>query len=201
MNIPTGYAQINHFFSGIAYPRGAQITYGLHRTGASEVAAMAEEAHSFVNSAFHSFWPTNLTLVKTRCKWGPTETGPFAEFSDAIAGANAEAPDAPQVAVLITKETALGGRTNRGRFFLPGLAESMTNSGGVIASATVADLGTRCDGWLTAIEAGTNMDHMVLLHNLVEETPTDVTALVVQQLVATQRRRLRKVGGRRRIIP
>jgi hypothetical protein len=141
-----------------------------------------------------------VTLQKTRAKFGPNETGAFGERVDPTVGGRVQDPDVPSAAILVTKETALGGRSNRGRIFLPGVAEVDTNAGGLLGEGEQSDWQDAFDDFLAGLTGGAFITKMVLLHNDTEVAPTDVTALVVNQLLASQRRRLRKVGGRRRII-
>lgn len=203
MNIPTGYCQVNHFFSGTSLPRSAQVTYGLKLLGAPDTPDpedLAADTHQEWYDRWKNRMPTTCDLVKTRVKYGPTDSGPFAEFTATLTGLSAQPPDSPQVAVLVTKQTALGGRSNRGRWFLPFLPEVSTNSGGVLAAADQAAYQAAADAWLTGVDILDGVDKVVLLHNAEEQAPTEITALVVNNQVATQRRRLRRVGGRRRIL-
>jgi hypothetical protein len=82
--------------------------------------------------------------------------------------------------------------------FLPIVGEANTDSGGMLSTASRNAWQTAVTGWLNDL-ALRNVP-MVLLHNQVEIVPTPVTALVVDPRVATQRRRLRKVGSRRTIV-
>jgi hypothetical protein len=132
-------------------------------------------------------------------KLGPNDTGVAIERSYAYQGTRNVEVDSPQVTILVRKVTARGGRAGRGRMFHPGVEEGGTLSGGLFLQS-VLDLlraafeNFRNDLALAAVP-------MVLLHNSAELLPDTITGLDVQQLVATQRRRLRKVGGRKRINP
>lgn len=101
------------------------------------------------------------------------------------------------VSMLVKKLTNKGGRPNAGRMFVPLLLESDVDMDGKIASSAM----TQYQGWWTNFLnflSGTlhgNSTPMVILHALrksgVLPSPTTVTALLVDALVATQRRRLR----------
>jgi hypothetical protein len=139
-----------------------------------------------------------LRLLRVVAKLGPNATGPAGEFGTGQDGLGNNAPDSPQVALLVKKLTAGGGRQQRGRMFLPLIAESQTDSGGKVNGTSRDAFQTAVNAWRT--DLATRNVPMVLLHNAVEIVPTPVTGLTVDPTVATQRRRLRKVGGRRRII-
>jgi hypothetical protein len=78
------------------------------------------------------------------------------------------------------------------------VAESQTDAGGVLTTASLNAFETAVDAWLA--DLATRNVPMVLLHNAVETLPTPVVGLTVDVRVATQRRRLRKVGGRRTVV-
>ena len=102
-------------------------------------------------------------------------------------------------ALLVDKRTARGGRKGRGRFFVPNiLDESDVSNTGVITPTVSDDMQEYADTFLTLLNSaepggvvppGTSTP-MYLLHNS-DEDPDLVTTLLVQQTIATQRRRLR----------
>lgn len=121
------------------------------------------------------------------------EDGPLtAQFLGPITGTITDTAMPPNVAVLVTKDTAAGGRRNRGRFFVPPVypMEGSVDSGGVIGSTQLTSL----RNWYTGTYNGLVSEDMVpcLFHSKAPFTPTPVTSWTVQPLVATQRRRLRK---------
>lgn len=97
-------------------------------------------------------------------------------------------------ALLVRKVTALGGRRNRGRMYVPAgyMGEAAVDELGVIDSATLTAFQTRTTNFLNAITLRPTFDLMVILHETAPATPTAVTDLQVQQVIATQRDRLRK---------
>jgi hypothetical protein len=143
--------------------------------------------------------PSTLSLVGCLVKYGPNATGPAVLRPALLEGDRDIEIDAPQVTLLIRKTTALGGRANQGRMFHPGVAEGGTQSGGILTVNELVPLQTAFNNFHA--DFVTQGLPMVLLHNNEELTPTPITALSVETKVATQRRRLRKVGGRRRINP
>jgi hypothetical protein len=201
MNIPPGFAQCNIFWGGIAMPRGAQTVIGVDPSALSAGFTPATVAAAVYNSVTNKLLPqthASLSLLRVLAKLGPNDTGPAGEFGTVAPGPATIPPDSPQVAFLVKKITAGGGRQSRGRMFLPLVAEAQTDSGGVLNSVTQAAMQTALDEWLADL-ALRNVP-MVLLHNAVEVLPTPVTSLRLDTRVATQRRRLRKVGGRRTVV-
>jgi len=205
VQIPVGYAQVNHFLGGTALPRGAQNTYGVRLLAGKPLPYTPTSLASFLGGVFRDAFaasvPTNVTFVKTRVKFGPQETGPFGEAPQGQTGQNNVAPDSPQVAVLVKKNTQFGGRKNAGRWFLPFVSELGTNSGGILTANDLAGLQAAANSFLTTVNNGSGTFlEMVVLHTDAVTEPSGVVSLSVEQQVATQRRRLRKVGGRRRGI-
>lgn len=201
MDIPVNFGQVNHFFAGTAFPRGAQITYGVQVVGSSTADQVALEAHNLFKTAWQAAMPVTMSCTATRAKLGPTDTGPFATAGVAYAGTYNTPADSPQVAILMKKGTLRGGRQGAGRTFLPIVPEASTLSGGSVDPAQISALQTIADGWLAALAGSTYCGPMVLLHNDPATSPDTVLSLSVQSTLATQRRRLRKVGGRRRVAP
>ena len=134
---------------------------------------------------------SNLTLasMKFRYNIGGTE----GEVEQAIGSAGTGGPGTlpPNVAVLVQKKTGLTGRKNRGRLYFPGfVGEGDVDANGIIDSDVLATMQGHFDDFLTAVNASTTNIDMAILHHDAS-TPTPVTSLVVSNLVATQRRRIR----------
>lgn len=108
----------------------------------------------------------------------------------AVVGTNAGTGLPSNCALLVSKITALGGRKYRGRNFWPAayLYESSVDQRGVIAPASLAALQTSMSGFLTDCAAD-DME-LVLLHSG-PEVPTPIVGLVVDDMISTQRRRMR----------
>lgn len=93
-------------------------------------------------------------------------------------------------AALVRKKTLASGRRNVGRMFLPAgyLNETSVTPAGVIADADYASLGNRLGvfyGQLVLEDL-----HPVLFHSDGEPS-TEISAFVLDRVIATQRRRLR----------
>lgn len=115
-------------------------------------------------------------------------------YEDSNAGSEPSFPMWPNTAILVRKQTASGGRRNRGRLYIPGAAiRSAISVAGVIDSIFLADFNTNLATFLTTVNAGTgfNPTQLGVLHSEPPSAPAVITALIAQPKVATQRRRLR----------
>lgn len=138
----------------------------------------------------YSCGPGRVTLMRSL---GPIE----GVGSVSRAFTNAAVPPPPQnVALLVQKRTARGGRQGRGRMYFPPFlfAESVITATGTIAQGLIDQFTNDLEAWRVAV-AGTAFD-LVLLHGdpLVGSSPPPdvITSLTAQPLVATQRTRLRR---------
>lgn len=188
MIIPVGYGHVQHIFRQDGTDRKAAITFGVQLQGVDFGENRVEDLHQLFGTEMMGEFTANTTLERTLLKYGPQATGPTFEYAQDIAGPASVGVAPPNVTFLVRKRTALGGRANRGRLFLPGVAEAAVQNGGEIAAGTIAALQTACNDWLAGLT--TLQMPMVLLHNASSD-PTDVSQLVVDSTAATQRRRLR----------
>jgi hypothetical protein len=129
---------------------------------------------------------------------GPPALFEFAPSSPVV-GPSTGTPLPQNCAVLVRKRTSSAGRRGRGRIYMPGIAESEVNPAGVIGTTTRNNWQTAAENWFEACRDGADTFvayPMVVLHRSegagVEPPPTVITALEVDTVIATQRRRLRK---------
>lgn len=129
---------------------------------------------------------TNVTVTEM------TADGPisFAQ-GPTIAGTGGGAPVPINCALLVTKLTGVGGRRNKGRMYIPPFlpGESQVDQNGVLASGVQATIQGQIDAAVAANEA--DDIGYVLFHQTGSDTPTTVTELRLENLIATQRRRMR----------
>src|ERR1044071_874061 len=199
MNIPTGFGQVNLIYAGTAYPRGAQVTFGFGNEEDLSPDDVATAIAGFWFTQFGGVTSDICSLQKIKVKLGPNDTGPETTLEPALLGANSSQPLPNQVAVLSRKITASGGRHNRGRSFWPGATEGQTDGAGKLSAAALSDWQDAVNGFWVA--CGAADFPWFILHEDELVPPTAVTNIQVDQLMASQRRRLRKVGGRRRVTP
>lgn len=112
---------------------------------------------------------------------------------DAGVGAASGEPGTCNVSVLVQKRTGLIGRRFQGRMFLPGVRETGTADGARLTNAEFALWNGVVDDLFDALGDGTFLIRPVLLHDeSLATAPTEIASFQTQQLLATQRRRLRK---------
>ncbi len=193
MIIPAGYAQVNWKFGGSSCPLGAQVTCGVE-IGATPVTpgALAAFLRDAWDDTMQDVQVSTCTHTSTLVKYGPTVTGPSAEVFSATVGSLGVNGIAPNVALLVSKVTAQGGRAGKGRFFMPGMTEADTTQGGDVDAAYLAAAQTAANELYGALEAVTQGP--VVLHGpgIPQLAPTPITGFSVQARVATQRRRQRR---------
>jgi len=193
MLIPNGFGQINWLFQGTAYPNGAQVTLGYDVPSGG--GGPDEEAEFFYTVWRDNILPlqtVDLALVGCLVKHGPNSTGPTGLYVDNDPGDGSNAACAPNLALLVHKRTAAGGRTGRGRMFVPGLAEIEVDPGGVVSSGIVSAYQTAFDALQADMEAVFAFPSLLHDEDSPLTTPTQITAFAVQGLAATQRKRLRR---------
>lgn len=190
MIIPVGYAQVNYIFGGDGLPHGAQVTFGVdNRDSDADALTVATEASTAWTGNIQAATNQHVTLLSVLAKKGPNSTGASAEISVGEAGANTTGDFQPNCCALVKKITALGGRHGRGRTYWPVLGESDIDNAGVVKSTFLSGFQGAVDDWLDALAAA-NLP-LVLLHASASVSPTPVTSLSVETVIATQRRRLR----------
>lgn len=189
--IPAGFAQgsFHGLVAGDAEP--VVITMGFDLEGTASV-GMANDLFQVWADGLNTLSTSNWTFQGCSLKEGPTATGPTYDSTDtAIVGTVGETGTPLNTAVLVRKQTGLGGRKGRGRCYTVGQAyESVVGMSGEIDDTHLAALDA---AWLSILggwQAVTDVGPVVLLHSD-STTPTPITALNPQKRMATQRRRLR----------
>lgn len=189
MTIPAGFAQITYVYTGSAVPRGAANVIGVENAGGLSIANVAIAAGEAIEPLMANL-PDEIQVSEIRVKLGPDDNGPYQVFAIVKPGLLGSGETvAPNTSFLFSKQTALGGRKNRGRLYLPGVLEGAINGAGDLASGWITDLNNAADLMLASLTADGVPMH--LLHESVD-APTEVTGMQVSSRVATQRRRLRR---------
>jgi hypothetical protein len=190
MIIPEGFAQATHIISSGFLPFGAVCTYGVDVRGvAGDPIDVAEDLYTSWQAFIMGNLHTSLNHVACRVKYGPNATGPAVDFTgEGVGGAGGEAAP-PNLAYLIEKNTALGGRKGRGRMFLPGVVEGSVDGAGNVSSAVLADFAGNLGDWFAAILADNLVP--VLLHSDLT-APTDIVNFTADPKCASQRQRMRR---------
>jgi hypothetical protein len=199
--IPPGFAQASVEQRHDNDPDPWYCTFGVDLSGAGGdlAAAALNIANAWANNAL----PTQATAVSmTGVRLVVGQDGPdnLISFLPTNAqGQNTSAVLPQNCALLVDKTSALGGKKNRGRMFVPGgITEGDVSATGVLAASYRSALQGRFDDFLEGLENGqftiSTPTPMVILHNSgagATPAPTPVIALGVQATISTQRRRLR----------
>jgi hypothetical protein len=137
-------------------------------------------------------WNSQVVLSSILVKNGPNSTGPSHELLINQPGTVTGDSDAPQVAMLVHKVTALGGRAGRGRMYQPGVPDAFVNGAGELTGTTAGIATAAYSLFRTILEESDTP--MVVLHGEGSpiSTPTPVIGLSVDTRCATQRRRNRR---------
>ena len=189
--IPVGQSQVNLIFGGTGWPHGGQVVFGVQNDATDAPDVIGTFVAGLVTDDLGTRIPEDVTLESILVKNGPNSTGAFALTSVAFPGEGSGGDVNPNQAILIRKNTALGGRAGRGRMYWP-VAEDQVITGGTLNSSPdqVAAMDAAMADLLPHLEAG---DHrMMLLHVGSLPVATPVVSLSTQGTTATQRRRLRR---------
>lgn len=114
-------------------------------------------------------------------------------YSANTAGTRSSSPPPSNCAFFVRKYTGNAGRKYKGRFYWPAgymVGADISAVGSITASPGLATLQTQLNNFFTALDtAGITP---VIVHNDNNATPpTPITSFIGQQIIATQRRRLR----------
>lgn len=199
--IPSGYHQITYLWRHASLTRDFATVFGGQASSSIANADLAETWVEAWDNELKSRTDSSLTLRAVIVRSGPN-TGEFpgetSEVTVGTAGTSAFESSPVNCALLVKKTTLFGGRHNRGRSYWPGLiADTDVSEIGVVGSAQVTAIQTDMDQFLAAVISGngatTQPIDPVILHD--EESPstgpTVIQALVVSNIIATQRRRVR----------
>lgn len=199
--IPNDYQLIVLNFQHPSTPRTMSVTFGGHRPADPDPNPefiANRVAGAFTDSTLQARMDASITLTTIDVTVGPTPDPVIFSKSFGLVGGTAFETPPLNTALLVKKNSAVGGRANRGRFYWPGLiAETDISEVGIIGGASVAAIQTDFDAFLDALGDLDDGDElgieMVILHDSESPavTPTPVTSLTVDALAATQRRRMR----------
>jgi hypothetical protein len=198
--IPPGFAQAVVPFQHALLARTAYVVFGVDVSGlGGDYEAGADAVTRSITIPFQDELDSEVVVGPTVLRVGQDGGDPLSvsgSYSDN--GAEAAQMLPPNVALLVKKNTALGGRRGRGRMYMPWVTQDgASNDVGTLDGASLAARQTAADEMLASLasEPVTAIETpMVLLHDSsgagVEPPPTPVTSLLVDSRVATQRRRM-----------
>lgn len=192
MTIPAGYGQVTYHHTGPGVTGSADCVIGFNPTTSS-----LEDAEA-VRDQWQNFMLTNMnndvSFTGATVRFGQDgaddllyELGPNGLLP--TVGAYSEAMMPLNNCILVAKISGLSGRRNRGRIYLPGATEILYDAAGRMGAGDLAVIQENCDNYVTNMEL--IPAPLVLLHTRPPFVPTPVPTLLVRDLVATQRMRIR----------
>lgn len=193
--IPPGYAEAVIPITREGDDRPYVVTFGLEvDLGDVDAAQIADNVLTAFAGVWRTSLPTGGNVGPATLRLGQDGGDPVIVESTVVEPTQNGQPFCPQnVALLVQKRSGYGGRRNRGRMYFPGVTEAAVDNVGVIAPGTLAAYQALADDWLETFGfANPGVGNMVILHSTEPATPTVVTSLRVEPMVATQRRRLRR---------
>ena len=192
MFIPAQFGQVNLKWTGAALPHGAQVTWGFGHNETDALETIASKIRNAIQqSGVMAIFTSQVQITSILVKLGPNDFGPAIEVAGDLAGGASSQPTTPNVALLVRKNTAVGGHTGSGRMYWPGWVEPNVSPAGEIESGAL----TSVQGLMATLHTNlaTAQVPMFLLHTNPAHPlgPLAVTSLRAQGTAATQRRRLR----------
>lgn len=198
--IPTGFAQVLLPFQHASLARAAVITYGLDVDAAGgDFITVADEQPVIFTNAWTAELADDVTVGPATMRVGQDGGDPLAVLgTNTDTGSEGAAMLPPNVALLVKKLSSTGGRRGRGRLYIPWVTqEAAVDDVGVLDGGSLSARQDAAEDWLVDLQAGTTGTYstpMVILHDSSgagpEPAPSVVTSLLVDPMVATQRRRL-----------
>jgi hypothetical protein len=193
--VPVGFGIVRILVGVNGSPDVDVMTIGYDGDVDEDPSVDASEVNVILKAAGRPFLPANYSsdyrYLGVECM-RMTATGPITGTAvENIIGTKSAQAAPPNVAVLIQKNTARGGRKGKGRMFTPFMFTSRTNidAGGVISSSDVTSIQSI---WASAFTALAASDVKPALLHSDGSTPDLITSITVKSLVATQRRRLHR---------
>ena len=190
--IPDGYGQARLIWSLAGDVEEVVTTFGYFNANPRDASVAAtliynQFVDNFTAADMSNAW-SFLGVEVTQNVGGVMFAG---EQRATVAGSNAAAPLPQNCALLVKKQTSQGGRQGRGRGYFPSayLMEGDVSAIGIITAGVVTALQAKFTAFLADLDTATIP--MTLLHSDPLNVPDDVTALVVDNRIATQRNRLR----------
>lgn len=191
--IPPGFAEIWTQLNVVGDQEAMYFSLGVDlAVGVSATQSAADTLINAVRNAIDNIVSNLYTLGPGHVIFGNDGGDVRIDGSSApVAGAAAGEPLPQNCAVLFRKNTAAGGRRNRGRFYVPGPPEASVDKAGLLSGAYMTTCQAAGTAILNDVTGTAEAEGLVLFHDTAPFTPTAITALEPQSRIATQRRRLR----------
>jgi hypothetical protein len=183
------------------------VTYGRSATVPAPTIAQAQAIFAAITTgaawtAFAGHISTTTSLASVTIKSVHAADQPTVQSTGAaVLGTHASVSTPNEVALVVTLRTALSGKSNRGRMYIPGYAVGVVNAANVALATTVTDTTTWASGFI-GIYAAQGYTMVIgqkaraqytgstgTLHPARAATSTTVTALLVRNNTWDSQRR------------
>lgn len=191
--IPPGYAQasVEHWLAG--YNRPAVTTWGMRVTGvpAADATYLANHFQGLYIEAFKPRTDANVRIRSTRLVVGQDAGEPLVGVADnGDVGASSRESTAPALALMVDRNTGLGGRRNRGRVYFPwAVSDTEVNEMGAVGNTSLTAWNTSLTEFLDLLDTSPFIDQLYLLHGVGLGAPTPITGLQANPTIRTQKQR------------
>lgn len=188
--VPPGFGAIVVPFTHVSLARAAVITFGITLPSPSGgPTAVADAVSVVVEDVLAPVIDTNVQIGPVHATINDGGGPNPGSGTNSFGGTSPNNTLPGNCALLVQKHSILGGRSHRGRYYVPwALAEDAVGEVGQIDLSTLSDHQAVQDDFLASLEAA-DMS-MQILHTASGD-PDDVIGLTVSPLIATQRRRIR----------
>jgi hypothetical protein len=206
IRVPADHAEVIYRMTCAGDPEEMLVTLGVAENfGETFTQTAAEQFATIFQTTILTSMSNQYTFRGVHVRVGPDGLGQVLVVERAVLGSSVASPVPPNTAVLIAKQTGLGGRRNRGRAYIPGIDEALVDPAGNLTPGALTAFQTDATAWLAETAAMAEVSEVVIFHSTPDKqevpggplvpqpaiAPTAVTSMVVRPKVATQRRRLR----------
>jgi hypothetical protein len=194
--VPQGYAEVafRQIQSGDNEEMLCTIGLAVDQLEAMSQAGAEAIANAWSNT-IRTVQTTELAFRGCYVNMGPDGLGMRYVVDRNVAGGVNMPPCVQNTAVLLKKSTALGGRRNRGRMYVPGIPEGKVFGNGQMVGVDHAAWNTQAINLRAELAALSFVGECVIFHTTVAGAegiaPTAIVSMSADTRVATQRRRLR----------
>jgi len=191
MPLPPGYVESHTFFMLGTNPRPAEVVIGWRLTDPGMSQEQADALMEYIDGEMKLVVATDVNFPGGYVLVGNDGGSLRYDVTRDEDGTYSGSAASPQVAALVKKAGSLGGRSNRGRMFIPGIPEAQVEAGGRLNPTYRTQLQSEIEDLIGDLpSAAANVDAMVILHQEGFDLPTVVTNLTTDPVVATQKRRV-----------
>lgn len=172
--------------------QASTVTYSvLNQLGATASQVAQQVGEDFIN-IIQPIMDSQVTFSETLAYEGPTPSVVVGGYPSTEVGDSTSAKPPPSVNLLVHKRTGYIGRRSRGRMYVPWvLDEGSLNEVGTVTPAALAVRQNAFSSFLSLI-AGRGLPMHLCHSEPTSGTPLEVTELVCDPIVGSQRRRVRR---------